>query len=123
MLVISESIDGGNVGMVGKINHVLLVKGPNDRAVDHATKDPRGVLDGLPTTKLNIVFGKEHDISAQLANADFKGDAGAGGRFCENDGPSLTRKWLDFVGTAVCLHLDSEIDEKFELLSAGFFDG
>lgn len=123
MLLIGEGIDGGDVCEVGEVDDVLLRVGADDGTVDHAAHDAGGVLDVLAPAELDIVFGEEHDVASELADADLEGDAGAGGGFGEDEGPGLSGERLGFVCAAGGFHFDGEVDKGVELDGAGFFDG
>ena len=72
MFFIGEGVDGGNARVGVEVFHILLGKGSDDGTVNHAPQNACGVLDGFSPTELDIVFGEEHDITAQFADADFK---------------------------------------------------
>ena len=97
----SSSVSALMVGMlrvVGEFLDVALGEGAEDGAVDHAAQDAGGVLDGFAAAELDFAGGQEHDLAAQLADADLEGDAGAGGGLGEEHGPGLAGQGL--VGRA-----------------------
>ena len=79
MLVIGQCIDRGDAAELSEIDHVLLRKGADDRAVNHAPHHTGGVLDRLATTELDIGTREEHHRATKLANADLEAHAGACG--------------------------------------------
>jgi len=101
----------------------LLGKGADDGSVDHAAENAGGVLDWLAAPELDVVLGEKHDVASELADADLEGDTGPGGGFGEDDGPGLSCEWLGLVRATSGLHFDGEVDEVFELLGAGIFNG
>ena len=96
VLVVGEGVDGGDAGVVGKIDHVLLGEGADDSAVNHAAEDAGGVLDGLTAAELDVDTGKEHGGAAEFADADLKADASTSGGLGENERPLLAGE--DFGG-------------------------
>lgn len=60
VLVVREGIDGGDAGVAGEIDNILLGEGADYGAVDHSPEYSGGVHDGFPAAELDIVFGKEH---------------------------------------------------------------
>ena len=100
MLVVGEGVDGGDAGEIGEFLDVALGEGADDGAVEHSAQDAGGVLDGFAAAKLDIAGGKEHDLAAELADADLEGDAGACGRFGEDMRPGLAGQRLRGVMAA-----------------------
>jgi hypothetical protein len=90
--------------------------------VNHAAHHARGVLDRLATTELDVGPGKEHDLTAEFANADLEAHAGAGGRLRENQRPLLPGEHLRRRFAVLFQHA-REIDDLFDLFLAEFFDG
>ena len=64
MFLVGERVDGGDLGVVRKLFHVLLGEGAEDRAVAHAAHDARHVFDGFTAAKLDFMGGKENDLPA-----------------------------------------------------------
>jgi len=98
------------------------VRALNDRAVNHTAEDARGVFDGLAAAELDVILGKEHDVSAKFADADFKRNTSPGGSLGKNDGPSLASEGEVLVRATSRLHLGSEMKEGLQMGGVGFFD-
>src|SRR5690606_14968066 len=79
---------------VGKVDHVLLVEGADDGAVDHAAEDSGGVLDRLAPAQLEVVRVEKHGASAQFVEANLETDPGPGGGLGEDHGPGFTSERL-----------------------------
>lgn len=97
MLLVGEGVDGGNLAVFREINDIALGKGTDDGAVDHAAEDASGVLDRFAATELDVVGGKEKDVTAEFADADLEADAGAGGGLGEHEGPAFAFEGLGGV--------------------------
>ncbi len=122
VFVIGEGVDGGDAGVMGEVDDVLLGEGADDGAVDHPAEDASGVFDGFTTAELDIGPGEEHGGAAEFADADFEADAGAGGGLGEDEGPLLTGEDLG-GGGAILFQGGTEVDEGFDLLAGEGFDG
>lgn len=122
MFVVGECVDGGYAGEFCEIDHILLGEGADDGAVDHASEDAGGVFDRFSAAELDIVFREEHRESAKFADADFEGDAGAGGGFGENHGPRLSGK-LFAIPAALAFQDFGGVDQVGDLCSGQLFDG
>lgn len=97
VFLVGESVDGGDVAEVSKIDDILLGEGADDRAVNHTTQDAGGIADRFAATELDIVCREEHDIAAQLADADFEADSCARGGLRKNESPDLGFEGADRV--------------------------
>ncbi len=123
MLVISQGVDHGKVGVVCEIDDVLLGEGADDHAVTHSAEHAGGVFDGFAAAELDVVGGEEHRKSAEFADADLERHAGAGGGFAKNHRPSLSGEWLGRVLSALGFEALSVGDEAGNFSSAEFFNG
>ena len=94
MLVVGQRVDGRNAGKFGEFLHVLLRKGADDRAVNHAAHDARGILDGLAASELDVHRAQKHRRAAQFANAHFERKPRARGLLGKHQGPRLARQRL-----------------------------
>ena len=89
VLIVRERVDRRNAGMAGEVVDVLLGKGADDRAMDHAAEDTGGVLDRLAAAELDVAGIEEKRPAAKFMDADLEADAGAGGRLGEDQRPCL----------------------------------
>ncbi len=81
MLFVGEGVDGWDSAVFSEFLDVRLGKGADDGSLEHAPHHAGGVFDGFATTELNFAGGHEDRVTAELADADFEADSGAGGAF------------------------------------------
>ena len=122
MLVIGKSVDYGDRTVVGEIDYVLMVEGPDHDAVDHARKDVGGIVDGLAPADLDVVVGKEEGHAAELVHADLEGYPCPRGGLREDHAQGLAVKIvvLDAL-LGLVLHVRGDVKEVIELLNAYVF--
>ena len=54
MFFVRQRVDGGKAGVLGEFLHVLLRVSPDDRAMNHPSEHPGGVLDRFAASELNV---------------------------------------------------------------------
>ena len=122
MFLIGKGIDRGNAAIFGEIHHVTLGKSPDHGAMDHTPQYAGGILDGFPTTKLNVVGCEEQYVASEFTNADLETDTRTRGGFREHEGPALVSERVTFVVAPGRLHIGGQRKNAFNLLSGEGFD-
>ena len=122
MLVVGQGVDGRDAGELGEFLDIGLREGANDRAVDHAAEDARGVFDWFATAELNVVRAQKEGLTAEFADADFEGDACAGGRFREEQRPGLVREGLVLAVAAGRFEDFGIVQNRFDVLAGHGFE-
>ncbi len=69
MLFVGQSIDGGNVTKCGELFDIALSECANDRTIEQAADNPRGIFNWFSTSKLDIRGRQKHHVATQFSNA------------------------------------------------------
>jgi hypothetical protein len=119
MLVIGQGVDGGNAGVLREFLDITLGKRADDRAVNHAPEHAGRVLDRFTASELYVIRIEKQHFSAEFAEPNFEGNAGASGRFAEHQRPGLAGQRLA-VGFAVALELRRVAQHHFHVAPRHF---
>jgi len=122
MFGVSQCVDGGKAGESGELLDVLLRIGADDRAMNHAAQDAGRVHDRFAAAQLNVSGIEKQGMAPEFADADFKGDARAGGGLGEQQGPDLAGQRLRFAVGPRLFHLDAGLEDVFEAVFGQCFD-
>ena len=117
MAIVGKSVDYGDIAVVCKVLHFLLLEGTDHYAVEVAGEDTGGILNRLASAYLEVTGGKEECISAQLVHTCFKGNTGTCGGLLEDHTQSFALKVA--VGNVVLqlvLELVSKVQDLDDIL-------
>ena len=84
MRALGEAIDHRHVGMVGKLDEVLMLENADDDGVDETRQHARRVGDGLAAAELHFLAGEHHRLAAEFSHGEVKRHARARRRLIED---------------------------------------
>ena len=76
MRKLGETIDDGNLGILGQFLHHVVFEDADHDCIDIARQHPRGIGDGLAPPELHLAAGEHQGLAAQFAHAHIEGNAG-----------------------------------------------
>ena len=81
---LGQPVDHRHRGVVGELDHVVVVERADHDGVDIARQHARGVGDGLAAAELHLLAGQHDRFAAELAHGDIERHARARRRLVED---------------------------------------
>ena len=115
MELVGQAVPHGNAGVLRQIFHDGLLEAAVLDAVKHTAENLRRVGEGFLLAHLGGAGVEERDAHAEIARADFKGAAGAGGGLFEEQDDLLVGEPLVLNAVVLqTLELNGEVDEVID---------
>ena len=124
VMVVGETVDHGDLPVLGEVLHVLLGEGADHDAVDVAAHHVGGVLDGLAHAQLDVVGAEEHRLRAELLDADLEAHPRARRGLHEDHGDgAAVEERVRLARLLLRLELGGEVEQAGDLGRGEVVDG